>query len=545
MRAASCATLVLTALAVGCSGRPAGTPESPGRENLLAVTRPDLSGTDQSVREQAGRAYASLAERLRLGAGDAELSAAYGAYGMVLQAAEYYDAAEPNLLNAQRLAPGEIRWPYYLGHLYQTRGDLTRAKAAFGRSLEIRPGDLAALIWLGRVHLDEAGVDEAEALFRRASTIAPDAIAVLAGLGRVALARRDDKAAVAHLERALGVDAEAAESLHAPLAVAYRRIGDSVRAERHERQWANRDILVPDPLSQELDMLLDNGLSNELRGVRALEASDWVSAAAYFRRGLEVTPGNSPLRRSLQHKLGTALYLGGGPEAAAEEFEQVVAAAPATGLDESVAKAHYSLAVIEMARARYAAAVAHFEGAVKFKPTYQEARLGLAETLRRTGQVAASVRHYEEALALEPGLAQASMGHALALIRLGRFLEARDRLNVAVATHRDRPEFLHMLSRLLAVAPDDRVRDGRRALELVENLLEGGRTTELGETLAMALAEVGDYDRAASIQRAILAVVRRGGSPDAAQRLERNLRLYETRRPTRTFWESDGLTPPS
>src|SRR3972149_6957999 len=96
-----------------------------------------------------------------------------------------------------------------------------------------------------------------------------------------------------------------------------------------------------------------------------------------------------------------------------------------------------------------------------------------------------------------------------------------------------------------ATTGERRARVARRALELVENLLEGARTPDLGETLAMALAEVGDYDRAASIQRAILAVVRRGGSPDAAQRLERNLRLYETRRPTRTFWESDGLTPPS
>jgi serine/threonine protein kinase/tetratricopeptide (TPR) repeat protein len=166
-----------------------------------------------------------------------------------------------------------------------------------------------------------------------------------------------------------------------------------------------------------------------------------------------------------------------------------------------------------------------------------EARLALAETLRRTDHVKASIPHYEDVLARNPALAQASMGHAFALIHLGRYLEARDLLNTAVEAHRDRPEFAHMLARLLAVAPDDRVRNGQRSLRLVNELLRGGRTTELGETLAMALAETGDYERAASIQREVLAVVRRGGGTDDVRRVEDNLRLYEAHRPSRTFSE--------
>jgi hypothetical protein len=37
--------------------------------------------------------------------------------------------------------------------------------------------------------------------------------------------------------------------------------------------------------------------------------------------------------------------------------------------------------------------------------------------------------------------------------------------------HPEQPVFAHALARLLAAAPDDRVRDGRRALELAEELL--------------------------------------------------------------------------
>jgi tetratricopeptide (TPR) repeat protein len=536
-RATVCIVVCLTS---GCAASASSTPDSPGRKDLRPVSLPDLSRADRSVQQQALDAYASLAARLKGRSPDPELGAAYGALGMVLQASEQYDAAEPALLNAQTLVPGEIRWPYFLGHVYQTRGQLADAKVSFARALELRPDDPATLIWLGRIHQDEGSLDQAAQYFERAKALAPDAIAVLAGLGRIALARRDYADAARHFERALEIDGAAAESLHAPLAVAYRALGDPQRAGRHERLWANRDVLVPDPLSQELDMLLDNGLSNELRGVRALEASDWKTAAAYFERGLAVTPENTPLRRSLQHKLGTALHLGGDTEGAMAHFQRVVDAAPAEGLDEATAKAHYSLGVLLLAGGQVTEAFTHLEGAVRYQPRYLEARMALAESLRRNGQVAASIPHYESVLEVDPAAAQASMGHAFALIRLGRYQEAKRRLDAAVEVHRDRPEFAHMLARLLAVAPDNRVRDGARAMRLVDELLKGTRTTDLGETLAMALAETGQYEKAAAIQRDLLAVVRRGGGVAAAERIERNLQLYERRRPSRTFWESDS-----
>src|SRR4030095_6173128 len=150
-------------------------------------------------------------------------------------------------------------------------------------------------------------------------------------------------------EEALALD-PSAESLHAPLATAYRASGAPEKAEPHLRSWQNRDILVPDPLNQELDMLLESGLAYELRGVRALEAKDFASAAEYFRRGLALTPENTSLRRSLGHKLGTALYALGQEEAAAEQFQDVVRATPAGAVDEAGAKAYYSLGVIMLSR---------------------------------------------------------------------------------------------------------------------------------------------------------------------------------------------------
>ena len=76
-------------------------------------------------------------------------------------------------------------------------------------------------------------------------------------------------------------------------------------------------------------------------------------------------------------------------------------------------------------------------------------------------------------------------------------------------------------------------------MELVEQLASVRKTPEVGETLAMALAEVADYTRAASVQRGVLEAARAAGLAAEVKRLGENLRLYEQRRPCRMPWRDD------
>lgn len=519
--------------AAGCS--------SPARRHARPVALPDLSRLDPGVQAQVKERYGTLTQSIAGSSTDAELAAAYGQYGMVLQAAEFFDAAEPCYLNAQALAPGEIRWPYYLANLYKSRGETDQAEAAFKRVLELRPGDLPTLIWLGRLHLDQGRPEAAEPLFARAFSIAPRAVAVLAGLGRVAVARRDYPQAVKHLEDALAIDPEA-ESLHAPLAAAYRGLGQLDKAQPHLRQWRNRDLPVPDPLQQEMDLLLESGLSYELRGIREFEVRDWKSAAEFFRKGLSLTRTNSPLRRSLQHKLGTALYLTGDVAGAQTQFEAVVEAGPPSGIDEATAKAHYSLAVMLAGQGHPLAQVLpHFEASVKYQPNYVEAHLAMADYLRRNGRAEASLAQYRETLDINPRQSIARLGYAMSLVQAKRYREARDWLDEASKVFPDRMEFKMGLARVLATSPDDRVRDGQRAAAISEELFKGERTTALGETIAMALAESGDYTQAIAIQRDVMNAAKRAGLTAQLRHMSANLVLYERHQPCRTPWADEDL----
>jgi tetratricopeptide (TPR) repeat protein len=130
------------------------------------------------------------------------------------------------------------------------------------------------------------------------------------------------------------------------------------------------------------------------------------------------------------------------------------------------------------------------------------------------------------------------MGYAAALIELRRYQEARDWLTDAARVTPDDLQFPLALARLLAASPDGRVRNGEQAMAIVSELFKRSKSTEVGEAMAMAYAELGDYDKAAAIQRGVMAAARQSGLTRATERMAKNLTLYEHRQPCRTVtWD--------
>jgi tetratricopeptide (TPR) repeat protein len=184
-------------------------------------------------------------------------------------------------------------------------------------------------------------------------------------------------------------------------------------------------------------------------------------------------------------------------------------------------------------------AITHFTRAIAFSPNYHEARLALADALRSSGRVEASLPHYAEAVRGNARNAEARLGYALGLVRLRRWAEARDWLVESTRVLPDRPELAHALARLLAAAPDASVRDGQRAADISKQLFATFQSTDLGETMAMTMAELGRFAEASAIQRGVLDAARKAGNERDVRRMSANLALYERRQPCRTPWPDD------
>jgi tetratricopeptide (TPR) repeat protein len=522
-----CGYMIVAALA--CTSP---VPRAPDGRELRPVSLPDLSRTTESVQTQIRGRYASLMAKIENRAdAPVELGEAYGEMGKLLMAGEYADAAESCLLNAQMLASSDFRWPYYLAHLYRDKGELAKSRASFEQALQLQPDDVATLVWLGDVHLAQGQPDQAEPRFTKALSLQPNSLSARFGLGRVALATNQYTRAVTYLEDVLARD-PGAVAAHYPLAMAYRGLGRVDKAEGHLRQREEHEILPADPLMVELEELLESPQAFESRGIRALDRNDFVEAAALFRKGLELAPDHPALR----HRLGTALYMMGDAHGAQTEFEAVVRVSPDYSL------AQYSLGVLLQSNGRHTEAIERFSTALRSRPSYTEARLRLAASLRRTGRAGESLQHYDQILTLNPDLTEARFGAAMAFVQLRRYQEARDRLTEAMKAHPDQTVFAHGVARLLAAAPDDRVRDGQRAMALVQELLrKEQRTVEYGETMAMALAELRRYDEAVALQRQLMAGAEKAGLEDVARRLAGNLERYERREPCRTPWTDEEM----
>ena len=135
-------------------------------------------------------------------------------------------------------------------------------------------------------------------------------------------------------------------------------------------------------------------------------------------------------------------------------------------------------------------------GRRRSEPAYVDARLGLADALRRSGQLGRIAVGVRAILRIDPGVVKARFGYAAALIRLNRYQKPAIGWPRRWISIRTRCAFARAAARLFAAAPDDRVRDGRRALAIAQMLVSRQpRTIELAETMAMASAESGAVQR--------------------------------------------------
>jgi tetratricopeptide (TPR) repeat protein len=520
--------LTLALLLAGCGRQTSPSAASAASTPALQpVTLPDISRAAPAVQDQLRQQYDVTTRAVAVASASPESRAnAYGDLGKLLIATEFYEGAERCFQNARLLSPREMRWPYYLAQVARLANDPAKAAALFEQTLALQPDHVPSLVWLANIYLTQSQAARARPLLEKARTLEPREAAVLYGLGRVALEERQYAEAVADLEAALAL-VPSASRVHYPLAMAYRAAGDTNKAQAQLKLRGDEDLPPADGLMGEIGSLLKNAEALETRGVRAMDAGRWSDAVDSLEQAVRAAPANAFTRLNL----GTSLYMSGHADRALEQYRTAVRLSP------GLARAHFGIGVILEERQQDTEAIEAYTRAVDHDAGLVEARFALANALRRANRADESLPHYEAILRLNPAASQASFGYTMALVRLGRYEEARARLENDAAAYPDQPGFAHALARVLAAAPDDRVRDGGRALSLTEQLLRTQpRSPVLLETMAMALAEVGRFADAVRAQSDAMMLTGGGG---ARAHLAANLGLYQRGRPCRTPWADD------
>jgi tetratricopeptide (TPR) repeat protein len=493
---------------------------------LVAVPQPNLSIIADEIRQQIEARQVELEQlRGRAAVPAGQLATACGQLGMLYHTYRMFDAAEACYRNAHLLAPDVYRWPHYLGFLCRTQQAPEEAIAAFEQALKLRPDAVPTLTYLAEMYLETSQPQRAAELFARALATEPSCATAIVGLGKVAMTQRDYAAAVEHFKKALKLQPRAT-AIHYSLAMAYRGLGDLDQAKAHLARRGEDASRVADPLIAELPRLRIGARFHENRGLAAGKAGQLEAAIKELRKAVEEDPNVVSTRVNL----GTALTLAGQPEAAMEQYRAAIRLKP------NFAQAYYNLAVVLGQQGDGQAAIKEFRKATELDPQYFNARLGLAEQLLREGDYRGAAEQYALAVKIDPRHQATRLAEAVSLARAGDYPAARTRLEEARRVLPKSMIVAHGMARLLAAAPDAKVRDGQRAVPLALAVFQTRKSTKHAATVAMAYAEVGQFEEAIRWQKQAVAVAQKSGETDQLPRLRENLAHYVTHQPCRLPW---------
>ena len=495
--------------------------------DLTPIPATDTSKLEAAVRNRITAAHAEFDRIASRSPPRAELAAAYGELAMVYHAQDLPTPAEVAYANARRLSPRDKRWPYLLAHLYADASQLPQAIQTFEAVLAIDPDDAPTRIYLGQLYLQGGELDKAKASFEKAKANKDARAAALAGLGKTALAAAQYKEAAENLEEALKLWPNASR-LRQPLAMAYRGLGDTAKAQanlaRHVAKGPEPGLA--DPIVDEMSSRVVVSRVLLRRGQQFGRDGRYDLAEQAFRAAVASDPVSAEARANL----GISLANVGKVDEAREQL------AESLRLDDSNALARFSLAVVYDRLGEDRAAREHYLVALRQDPDNVQALVYLADLSLRAGAPDQAAGYYRRALEKSGHSTRIALSLAMALVKSGRHAQARKTLEDALAAEPRSAEVLNALARVLATAPQAQVRDAPRALALSQKLFEATRSLAVGQTYAMALAGNGRFDEAAKLQGETIIGYERSKTPVDPAFLAHNLRLYQQRRPAREGW---------
>jgi tetratricopeptide (TPR) repeat protein len=426
------------------------------------------------------------------------------------------------------------------------------AVAGLERSVGLKAEQPEANLLIARLHALPAG-DRDRAI--KAATAVIDAKEVeaptrsMAYLVRAGL-QEDDAKRKADFDRAVDVDPNKVEALRA------RGLFHLLK-EEHAAALADLDAaLQKEP---------DHGPTHEARGMALFMAGKYADAIKSFTKAIELSPHTPTpyLHRARSYALNDNM------KGALEDLDKLL------GLNPDAVPALLLRAQVHAQNNDGEKALADVDRAIRVRPGYLPALQLRAQLLAGTGKV-------EEAIDGLERLTEAAPKNAELQLQLARFYLADDRprraieifnellavdgdnwevlrsrgdARLSIAQHGPAIEdyekalklkpgdsgILNNLAWVMATSPDEKVRNGKRAVELAKQACEATEYKQghILSTLAAAYAEAGDFGKAKEWSQKAVDI----GRDEQKEQLRAELASYEKKEPWRELQTTEEKKP--
>ena len=386
-------------------------------------------------------------------------------------------------------------------------GTAEKAKAALDQAAKLladEPDQLAEALRLRAAAQTEP--DKKLADLDQSLKLAPDNAKALRDRGNVYRSQNKPQEAIDDFKAAVELDPDDAESLLAAgLAYAMLEKWDESRESLTKAAELNPDSPTPlvergrvnylagdhdqaiADMSHALQVLPGYPYALLLRGQLYAQSGDWDEALDDAEKLVEVAPGSSD-----------ALRLWAAAVAGAKKIDEFLPRLERQhDLNPDDTSVSLRLALLYGAKKQFEPAIEAYSQAIAREPQNWYAFQGRADTYLGVGKQAEAVADYEQALKLEP----------------------------------ENSGILNNLAWLLATSPEDKLRDGKRAIELATKACEVTeyKQAHILSTLAAGYAETGDFETAKKWSSKSIEIA----DDEMKKQLAKELESYEQGKPWR------------
>ncbi|MCA9268918.1 MAG: tetratricopeptide repeat protein [Planctomycetales bacterium] len=183
------------------------------------------------------------------------------------------------------------------------------------------------------------------------------------------------------------------------------------------------------------------------------------------------------------------------------------------------------------AQEKYAAAIRELELLLSLDKDNVEVRMQIATFYVADKRPSKAIEVFTAVLKDSPDYWQALRGRADAQLSLGKQGPAIKDYEAALKLKEDSDGILNNLAWVLSTSPNDKLRDGKRAVELATKACEltEFKAAHILSTLASAYAESGDFEKAREWSAKSVEIA----EPDQKEQLEAELKSYQESKPWR------------